>query len=285
MALYVHALRPRLDGKRLDRVHIISPFVVRTVDPPPFEVEGRMVLSVNRMGKRLILSLEGALFVVIHLMIAGRFQWRGRAACVNRRTTLLALDFEDGALHLTEAGTKKRASVHIVRGDQALREHDPGGIDVLSCDLATFQNHLTVKNRTLKRALTDPHAFDGIGNAYSDEILHAARLSPIAMTSRLSNEEIERLFVASQHVLREWIERLIAETGDAFPAKVTAFRPGMAVHGKFGQPCPVCRAPVARIVRADNEINYCPGCQTGGRIVKDRSLSRLLRDDWPREAP
>jgi formamidopyrimidine-DNA glycosylase len=280
--LYVHALRPRIVGQTIRAVRLSTPFLLRSVDPPLAAAEGRRVVGVSRLGKRLVIALDGELFLVIHLMIAGRFRWKTPGTKVPGKVGLLAIDFDEGTLILTEAGTKRRASLHVVQGRDALAQHDPGGIEVLDIPLATFAEALRRENHTLKRALTDPHVFSGIGNAYSDEILHAARLSPFKQTQAIDEEEVARLFEAVQSTLTGWAARLREETGDGFPEKVTAFREGMAVHGRYGQPCPVCGSPVQRVVYADNEANYCATCQTGGRLLADRSLSRLLRDDWPR---
>ena len=280
--LYVHALRPRIVGQTIRAVRLSTPFLLRSVDPPLAAAEGRRVVGVSRLGKRIVIELDGELFLVIHLMIAGRFRWKAPGTKVPGKVGLLAIDFDEGTLILTEAGTKRRASLHVVQGRDALAQHDPGGIEVLDIPLATFAGALRRENHTLKRALTDPHVFSGIGNAYSDEILHAARLSPFKQTQAIEEEEVARLFEAVQSTLTGWAARLREETGDGFPEKVTAFREGMAVHGRYGQPCPVCGSPVQRVVYADNEANYCATCQTGGRLLADRSLSRLLRDDWPR---
>lgn len=280
--LYLHALRPRVVGRRVQAVRLASPFLVRSIDPPLSSIEGRAIVDLHRIGKRVVFEAEGALFLVFHLMIAGRFRWKEKGARIPGKVGLLALDFEHGTLVLTEAGTKRQASLYVVSGREALAEHDPGGLDVMSATLAELGEALTRENHTLKRALTDPHLFSGIGNAYSDEILHAARLSPFKQTRALPDEEVRRLFEATRLVLSQWIARLRDETGDRFPEKVTAFREGMAVHGRYNQPCPDCGTPVQRIVYAANEANYCPTCQTGGRLLADRSLSRLLKDDWPR---
>ncbi len=282
IALYLHALAPRVVGRRLERVRVASPFVLRTADPPVADLAGREVREVRRLGKRIVLGFEGDYFAVLHLMIAGRLHWKAADAAVPRRRGLAAFDFPNGVLLLTEAGTKHRASLHVVRGATALAAHDPGGLDVLGATLAQFRAALTRESHTLKRALTDPRLLDGIGNAYSDEILHAARLSPLRLTTQVDDAEIERLFRATQQTLTGWLERLRAETGEAFPENVTAFREGMAVHGRFRQPCPACGSPVQRIRYAENEVNYCATCQTGGRLLADRSLSRLLKSDWPR---
>ena len=282
IALYLHALRPRVVGERLERLRIASPFLLRSADPPVDDLAGRAVTDVRRLGKRIVFALDDDYFVVLHLMIAGRLHWKPAGAPIPRRAGLAAFDFPNGTLLLTEAGTKHRASLYLVHGADALAAHDPGGLDVLTATLEQFRTALTRESHTLKRALTDPRVFDGIGNAYSDEILHAARLSPLRLTSQVSAEESDRLFHAIRSTLHTWISRLQAETGDGFPEKVTAFRPGMAVHGRFRQPCPVCGSPVQRIRYAANEVNYCPTCQTGGRLLADRALSRLLREDWPR---
>lgn len=280
--LYVDALRTRVAGVRLEKLRFASPFVLRTFDPPVETVIGRVVRNVRRLGKRIVFELEDDFFVVVHLMIAGRFKWAAPGAKLSGKTALATFDFSSGTLILTEASAKKRASIHLVAGRDAIDEIDRGGVEPLEISLETFRERLTAERHTLKRTLTDPRLFSGIGNAYSDEILHRARLSPLQLTTNLDASEIERLFAAVQSTLREWIERLRNETADRFPEKVTAFRPEMAVHGKFGQPCPDCRSPVQRIVYAENEANYCPACQTGGKLLADRSLSRLLRDDWPR---
>jgi formamidopyrimidine-DNA glycosylase len=279
---YLAALRPRILGARLERVRLASLFVLRSVDPPLTAAAGRTVRELRRLGKRLVIGLEGELFLVLHLMIAGRLHWKGTGAKTPAKIGLGAFDFSTGTLLLTEAGTKRRAALHLARGETALREHDPGGLDVLATDLATFGAALQAESHTLKRVLTDPRVFSGIGNAYSDEILHAARLSPVKLTRQLDAEEIARLFEATRRTLTAWVERLSGEAAEHFPEHVTAFREGMAVHGRFGQPCPDCGAPVQRIVHAENEINYCARCQTGGRLLADRALSRLLHQDWPR---
>jgi formamidopyrimidine-DNA glycosylase len=280
--LYRHALTERIVGRRLERVRLASPFLLRSVAPPLADAHGRAVTEIRRLGKRLVFALDGELFLVLHLMIAGRLRWKPPEAKVPGRVGLAAFDFAAGALLLTEAGTKKRASLHLVAGEEALSRHDPGGLEVLDCDLANFDRALRLENRTLKRALTDPRIFAGIGNAYSDEILHRARLSPFLRTATLGKAERTRLFDAVRSVLREWTERLLAETGDRFPEKVTAFRPEMAVHGKYGEPCPACGDAVQRIVYAENEANYCARCQTGGKLLADRALSQLLKGDWPK---
>jgi len=280
--LYLHALRPRVVGRRVSAVRLVSAFLLRSIDPPLASVEGRIVTDLHRLGKRVVFELERELFLVFHLMIAGRFRWRPAGASVPGKVGLMALDFDAGTLIMTEAGTKRQASLYVVQGREALERHNPGGLEVLNIDLATFVEALRRDNHTLKRALTDPHLFSGIGNAYSDEILHAARLSPFKQTAALTSEEAARLFDATRSVLSSWIDRLQSETGSDFPEKVTAFREGMAVHGRYGKPCPVCGSAVQRIAYASNEANYCVACQTGGRLLADRSLSRLLRDDWPR---
>jgi len=279
---YLAALRPRILGARLERVRLARPFVLRSVDPPLAEASGRTVTGLRRLGKRIVIALEGELFLVVHLMIAGRLHWRSAGAKTPGKIGLGAFDFSTGTVVLTEAGTKRRASLHLVRGEAALSEHDPGGLEVLETDLAAFRQALQAESHTLKRVLTDPSVFSGIGNAYSDEILHAARLSPVRLTRQLDDAEIARLFEATRRTLTEWAERLSRDAAERFPEHVTAFREGMAVHGRYGQPCPVCGAPVQRIVHAENEVNYCARCQTGGRLLADRALSRLLRSDWPR---
>lgn len=282
VTVYFEALQSRIVGESLNRVRIGSPFVLRTFDPPIEDCEGQCVRELRRLGKRIAIELEDELWIVVHLMIAGRLQWKPPSTKLPGKRGLAAFDFDAGALILTEAGAKRRASIHVVRGEGGLSAHEPGGLEVFSADLDTFAKALTRENHTLKRALTDPRLLSGIGNAYSDEILHRARLSPVTWTSRLADEEIERLYEATRIVLAEWIDRLRAEAGEGFPTKVTAFRKEMAVHGKYGQPCPDCSAPVQRIRYAANETNYCPRCQTGGKLLADRSLSRLLKDDWPR---
>ncbi|MHC4547718.1 MAG: Fpg/Nei family DNA glycosylase [Planctomycetota bacterium] len=282
VTVYLECLRPRIIGQPLERVRIASPFLLRTVDPPLGAVEGRTVRLVERLGKRIVVGTDGDLFLVLHLMIAGRLRWRGRGVAMPRKHGLAAFDFPAGSLLLTEMGRRKRASLHLARGAAAVRAHDAGGIDVLDADLAGFREALTRENHTLKRALTDPRLLSGIGNAYSDEILHRARLSPLRWTARLTETEMARLHDATRATLQEWIDRLRAEVGDGFPEKVTAFREGMAVHGRYRQPCPDCGAPVQRIVYAENETNYCARCQTGGKVLADRALSRLLKADWPR---
>jgi formamidopyrimidine-DNA glycosylase len=280
--VYVAALRPRILGQPLERVRLASPFVLRSVDPPLDALVGRPVTGLRRLGKRLVLGFPDALFLVFHLMIAGRLHWRPRGARIPGKGGLAAFDFAPGTLSLTEAGTRKRAALFTVRGEAALGEHDPGGLEVLEADFPAFRAALTRESHTLKRVLTDPRVFSGIGNAFSDEILHRARLSPVKTSQQLTEAESAGLFEAARAVLREWIERLGRETGEGFPEHVTAFHPSMAAHGRYGQPCPVCGAPVQRIVYAENETNYCPRCQTGGRLLADRALSRLLKQDWPR---
>ena len=282
ITLYLAALSPRILGQPLEHIRIRSPFVLRSVDPPLTSVNGKRVIGLRRLGKRVVLSLEDDLFVVIHLMIAGRFRWREAGAKAGGKLVLATFEFPTGSLQLTEAGTKRRASVHLVSGEAALDPFRRGGLEVLESDLASFAERLTSENHTVKRALTDPRLFSGIGNAYSDEILHRAKMSPLALTSRLTEEHIETLYAATRTTLLEWIDRLQRETGNAFPEKVTAFREGMAVHGRYGQPCPACGSPVQRIRYADNETNYCARCQTGGRLLADRAMSRLLKQDWPR---
>lgn len=279
---YLTALEARILGQTLEGVRLASFTLLRTAQPPLASVEGRVVRELRRVGKRIAIGLEGDLWLVLHLMIAGRLHWRPAGAKLAGRNALAAFDFASGSLMLTEAGSKRRASLHVFAGEEALRAADPGGIDVLACDLAGFRAALTAENRTLKRALTDPRLVSGIGNAYSDEILHAARLSPVTLTHRLSEEEWKRLFEATRATLQLWIERLRAETGGGFPEKVTAFRPEMAVHGRFGQPCPRCGEKIQRIRYADNETDYCARCQTAGKLLADRGLSRLLKQDWPR---
>ena len=284
ISAYLTALEPRILGQTLEHVRLGSVFVLRTVDPPLSATEGKTVTALRRIGKRIAVGVEGDLWMVIHLMIAGRLHWKAPGAPLRGKNALLAIDFPNGTLTLTEASSKRRASLHVLRGEQALHDIDPGGFELFSPDstLARFRAALIRENRTLKRALTDPRLISGVGNAYSDEILHAAKLSPIALTQKLSFNEWERLFAAALSTLTLWTDRLVAEAGKAFPEKVTAFRPDMAVHGRFGQPCPRCGQPVQRIRYADNETNYCAQCQTGGKVLADRSLSRLLGSDWPR---
>ena len=282
IAAYIGALESRIVGKPLERVRLASAFLLRTVEPPIGDAEGRVVQALGRIGKRIAIGVEGDLWLVLHLMIAGRLHWRPTGARLAGRQSLAAFDFPNGSLVLTEAGTKRRASLHVVAGEEGLRAIDPGGIDIFASDLGAFRVALTEENRTLKRALTDPRVLSGIGNAYSDEILHAAQLSPVTLTHRLKQDEWERLFDATRNTLALWTARLRAEAGDGFPEKVTAFRKDMAVHGRYGLACPRCGEQIQRIRYADNETNYCARCQTGGKVLADRSLSRLLREDWPR---
>jgi len=282
IAVYIDCLRPRVAGRTLERARLRSPFLLRSVRPPLEAVEGRTVSGLRRLGKRIVFELDGDHFLVLHLMIAGRLRWRERGTKIPGKLGLAAFDFPTGSLLLTEAGTKKRASLHVVRGESGLGEHDPGGVEPMEADVATFGAALKGERHTLKRALTDPRLFSGIGNAYSDEILHRARLSPFKWTDKLDDDETARLWAATQSTLAEWTRRLRAECGDGFPDKVTAFREEMAVHGRYGKPCPVCASPVQRIRYADNEANYCARCQTGGKLLADRGLSRLLKGDWPR---
>jgi formamidopyrimidine-DNA glycosylase len=282
IVVYIESLDRRVLGRPLEGVRLRSPFLLRSVDPPLREAEGRIVAGLRRMGKRIVLSLQGDLHLVLHLMIAGRLRWMVRGAKIPGKLGLAAFDFPEGTLILTEAGSKKRASLHLVRGQKNLEEFDRGGLEVLESGSEEFAAALRRESHTLKRALTDPRLFSGIGNAYSDEILHRARLSPMQLTGRLDEAEIARLREAAMAVLSEWTDRLRREAGDGFPAKVTALREGMAVHGRFRKPCPICGTPVQRIVYAENECNYCPRCQTGGRVLADRALSRLMHEDWPR---
>lgn len=284
IVVYIGALEPRILDREIERVRVGHPFVVKTYDPPIVETEGRTVRGLHRLGKRIVLELDERLFIVFHLMVAGRLRWRERGASLPaaRRGGLAAFDFDEGSLLLTEAGTKRRASIHVVRGEAALAEMDAGGLDVFAIGVDEFEDSLTRERHTLKRVLTDPRVFDGIGGAYADEILHAARLSPIRMTDALTAEEIERLWKSARETLSNWIECLKDEVGDGFPDNVTAFREDMAVHGRYRQPCPVCGSAVQRIRYAENETNYCATCQTGGKVYADRALSRLLREDWPK---
>jgi formamidopyrimidine-DNA glycosylase len=282
IALYLRALAARVSGHRFERLRLVSPFLVRSVDPPPSAIEGRTVATLERLGKRIVFGFDDDYFLVLHLMISGRLRWKPVGAKIPGRVGLASMDFDNGALIVTEAATRKRASLYAVRGRAALAAHDPGGLEVLESSLDAFAERLRLQRRTLKRALTDPRIFSGIGNAYSDEILHTARLSPLQLTTNLNEDEVLTLYQAVRATLNEWTERLQLEASGTFPEHVTAFRPDMAVHGRFGQPCPRCGAPVQRIAYADNECNYCAACQTGGKLLADRSLSRLLREDWPR---
>ena len=279
--LYLWALRQRIVGHKLERVRLATPFLLRSVDPPLDAAVGRTILEVRRLGKRIVWELDEELFLVFHLMIAGRFKWRKSGVTIPRRLGLAAFDFEAGTLLLTEASTQKRASLHVVQGDADLAAHDPGGLEVLTASADAFAETLKGENHTLKRALTDPRLFSGIGNAYSDEILHRAKLSPFKLTRQLTDDDIRALHVAVVETLTEWTARLRTGAGDKFPEKVTAFHEGMAVHGRFGKPCPRCRAPVQRIVHGEHEVNYCAVCQTEGRLLADRALSKLLKEDWP----
>ena len=282
VAVYIEALDARIRGARLERIRLAKPFVLRSVDPAPSEVAGRAVVGLRRLGKRIVIALEGELFVLLHLMIAGRLHWKEVGAKLPGKIGLAALDFSTGTVTLTEAGSKRRAALHLVRGETALEAHDPGGLEILASDLAAFRAAISRESHTLKRTLTDPRILSGVGNAYADEILHRARLSPVRLTGQASDEEIARLHEAAKATLTGWIERLRREAAGGFPEGVTAFRPDMAVHGRYGQPCPDCGAPIQRIVHAENETNYCARCQTGGRLLADRALSRLLHEDWPR---
>ena len=282
VTVYIEALSERVLNQPIQKIRIGSPFVLRSFDPPISAAEAKKVKALRRLGKRIVLELEEDLFLIFHLMIAGRFHWKPKGARIARKYGQAAFDFPNGTLLLTEAGTKKRASIHLVRGQAGLQEHDPGGLEVFDASLEQFRGALTRENHTLKRALTDPGLFSGIGNAYSDEILHRARLSPIRLTKQMTEKEIETLYHAIRESLISWIDRLRKERNGRFPEKVTAFRPDMAVHGKYRKPCPVCGSPVQRIVHVENETNYCAKCQTGGKLLADRSLSRLLKDDWPR---
>lgn len=282
VAVYLEALEARILGKTLEKIRIAKPFLLRTAVPPIRAAEGRKVVSLARLGKRLVFELEDDLFLVLHLMIAGRLHWKEAGVLLKGRYDLAAFDFAEGSLTLTEAGSKKRAALHLVQGREALAAHDPGGLEVLDATPEDFAAALTARSHTVKRALTDPTIFSGIGNAYSDEILHAAQLSPVAMTQKLSEDEIARLYEATRATLMNWVQRLRDDAKGTFPEKVTAFRKGMTVHGRYGKACPVCATPVQRIRHADNETNYCPRCQTGGRLLADRGLSALLKKDWPR---
>jgi formamidopyrimidine-DNA glycosylase len=282
ITIYIEALQARLLNQPLEKIRLGNPFLLRTFEPPIRAAEGKKIVGFQRIGKRIVFELEDELFLVFHLMITGRFHWKKRGIAVPRKYGHAAFDFPMATLLLTEMGTKKRASLHLVQGREQLREHDPGGLEIFDAELVSFRAALTRENHTLKRTLTDPYVFSGIGNAYSDEILHRAKLSPIKQTKQLSDDEIVRLFQATRECMQEWVERLRRDTGNEFPERVTAFRDDMAVHGKYRKPCPVCGAPVQRIVYAENETNYCARCQTGGKLLADRSLSRLLKDDWPR---
>jgi formamidopyrimidine-DNA glycosylase len=282
ITIYIEALEARLLNQPLEKIRLASPFLLRSFELPIGSAEGKKIIGFQRIGKRIVFALEDDFFLVFHLMITGRFHWKKRGVAVPRKYSHAAFDFPSGTLLLTEMGTKKRASLHLVKGRENLADHDPQGLEIFDADLKTFRAALTRENHTLKRTLTDPHLFSGIGNAYSDEILHRAKLSPVKQTKLLNGGEIEALFRATKECLSEWIERLRKDTGKNFPERVTAFRDDMAVHGKYRKPCPVCGAPVQRIVYAENETNYCAKCQTGGKLLADRSLSRLLKDDWPR---
>jgi formamidopyrimidine-DNA glycosylase len=282
ISAYIDALQTRVTGRVLERARLFSPFVLRSVTPAVSDVEGRRVLGLRRLGKQIVICLEGDFFIVVHLMIAGRFQWKDKTKRASGRTGLAALEFDSGTLLLTEAGSKKRASLYLVQGETELARFDRHACEILDSTLDQFREALVLENHTVKRSLTDPRLFSGVGNAYSDEILHRARLSPMKLTSRLSEEEVTRLYDAARLTLTEWVERLRREVNSEFPTKVTAFRPEMAVHGRYGKPCPVCGSPIQRIVYAENECNYCATCQTGSKLLADRSLSRLLKDDWPR---
>jgi formamidopyrimidine-DNA glycosylase len=282
IAAYIHALTPRVVGQPIEEIRLGNPFLLRTVDPPISDVQGRTVRELRRIGKRIAFGVDNDVWLVLHLMIAGRLHWRKRGVKLSGRQNLAAFDFPDGSLLLTEAGNTRRASLHVVKGEEGLRAIDPGGIEIFEIDLPAFKSAMTAENRTLKRALTDPRILSGIGNAYSDEILHAAKMSPITQTHKLTDEEWARLFDATRSTLQIWIDRLNAEAEKSFPEKVTAFRDDMVAHGKFRKPCPVCGELIQRIRYADNETNYCPRCQTGGNLLADRSLSRVLKSDWPR---
>jgi formamidopyrimidine-DNA glycosylase len=282
ITLYIEHLRSRILNEPLEEVRLASPFFLRSVDVPIAAIRGKRIVGLRRLGKRIVFALEDDLFLVLHLMIAGRLRWRPRGTKPAGKIALATFDFPKGTLLVTEASSKKRASLYVIRGEDGLDAHDPGGLEIFDAELAQFRDALVSENHTVKRALTDPRLFSGIGNAYSDEILHAAQLSPVKLTRSLTEEEVQRLFDATRRTLLEWVERLRREAGERFPEKVTAFHEGMAVHGRYGKPCPVCGAPIARIAYADNETNYCARCQTGGRLLADRALSRLLREDWPR---
>ena len=282
ITVYVEQLTPRIVGQTFEGVRLASPFLLRTATPPIAAANGKKVLGVSRMGKRIVIALEDDLYLVLHLMIAGRLHWREHGKAVQGKIGLAAFDFSSGTLLLNEASQKKRAALYLVQGSDALEEFDRGGLEVMDADLDEFRRRLLLENHTLKRSLTDPDLFSGIGNAYSDEILHRAKMSPVKLTRTLEEGDVQRLFESTKEVLQEWTDRLRKDTGDEFPEKVTAFRKEMAVHGKYKEPCPVCGTPVQRIVHAENESNYCPTCQTGGRLLADRALSRLLKQDWPR---
>jgi len=282
VTVYIDCLEPRILGKEIRGAHVLNPFVLRTVAPPLSSAVGRTVRSISRLGKRIVIGAEDELYIIIHLMIAGRLRWRENGKKIAGKLAQASFEFDGGTLYLTEAGSKRRASIHVVEGAESLAEFDRGGLEVLDADVADFASRLRGENHTLKRSLTDPRLFSGIGNAYSDEILHRARMSPLTLTSRLTDEQIETLLTATKETLIDWTNRLRAEVGDGFPEKVTAFREGMAVHGRYKLPCPVCGSPVQRIRYADNETNYCARCQTNGRLLADRAMSRLLKQDWPR---
>jgi formamidopyrimidine-DNA glycosylase len=282
IVVYIEALQRRVSSQPLQRIRLVNPFLLRSVEPPIRAAEGKKVTTLRRLGKRIVLGLEDDLFLILHLMIAGRLHWKPPGAKPPGKIGLAAFDFPTGTLILTEAGSKRRASLYLVRGEDELARHDPGGLEIFAIDQLRFREALQRENHTVKRSLTDPRLFSGIGNAYSDEILHRARLSPLVLTQRLSEADCTKLFEAVRQTLDDWVGRLRQEVGDGFPEKVTAFRPDMAVHGRFGQPCPVCNTAVQRIIYAENECNYCPRCQTAGKVLADRSLSRLLKDDWPR---
>jgi len=282
ITIYLEALASHIIDEPLERLRLLNPFVLSTVSPAPEALAGRKVIDLRRIGKRIVLAFEGEFFLVIHLMIAGRLRWLKRGAKTGGKASLAVLEFPPGALLLTEAGSKRRASLHVIEGEEQLRRLDPGGIEVLESSVEEFSKALRSENHTIKRSLTDPRLFSGVGNAYSDEILHRAGISPVILTSRMTELQIEALYDATRATMLEWIDRLRQEAEDGFPQKVTAFRKEMAVHGKFGEPCPVCRAPVQRIVYAENETNYCARCQTGGKLLADRALSKLLKSDWPR---
>ena len=282
IVVYIEALEKRIAGQTLEKIRLASPFVLRSVDPPISAFSGKRVKELRRLGKQIVIGFEGELFLIFHLMIAGRFQWKDQGAGIPGKIGLAGFDFSSGTLLLTEAGSKKRASLHTAQGETAVADFNRRALEVLECTFEDFAETLQRENHTLKRSLTDPRLFSGIGNAYSDEILHKAHLSPMKLTSRLSDAEVRRLFDATRAGLTHWVETIRTETAGNFPAKVTAFRPGMAVHGRFGKPCPVCESPVQRIVYAENECNYCPTCQTEGRLLADRAMSRLLKEDWPR---